>query len=128
MTPMTFGIGASTAQPDVCRTPPLEIPVPYVNVGNNSMAVPTYYTIMIQGQPELNLGGTYSVTVGDEAGATGGVVSGTFSGPGKPMQGSMVYFVGGMPSWRVTAPTVQNTNNCAGTSNVPSQTIKMVLS
>ena len=128
MTPMTFGAGASTAQPDVCKTPPFDVPTPYVNVASNSMAVPTYYTIMIQGQPELNLGGTYSITNGDEAGASGGVLSGTFSASGKPLMGSMIYYVGGMPSWRVTAPTIQNLNNSSGTSNVPSQTIKMVMS
>ena len=128
MTPMTFGAGASTGQPDTCKTPSPagEVPVPYVNVASNSMAVPSYYTIMIQGQPELNLGGTYSATNGDEAGVGGGVASGTFSGPGKPMQGSMIYYVGGMPSWRVTATTVHNTGNSPGTSNVPSQTIKIV--
>ena len=44
------------------------------------------------------------------------------------MLGSMIYMVGGMPSWRLTAPTLQNLTNCPGVTTVPSQTIKTVLS
>lgn len=127
MTPMTFGPGSSIGQPDVCNVPP-GIPTPFPNSANNAQAVPSYYTVMIQGQPELNMGAVYSATVGDEAGAMGGVVSGTFCGTGQFMQGSMVYNVGGMPSVRTTAPTLHNNGNCPGSAQVPSQTIKFVMS
>ncbi|MCY4305514.1 MAG: DUF4150 domain-containing protein [Aestuariivita sp.] len=128
MTPATFGIGQSIAVPDICKVPPFAVPAPFPNNGLNATVVPTYYTIMINTQPELNIGACYAVTLGDEAGAMGGVVSSTISGIGRPMLGSVVYFVGGMPSWRVTALTIQNMINAPGTTMVPSQTIKTVLS
>lgn len=128
MTPMTFGIGMSTAVPDVCMTPPFAVPAPFPNMAQNAMAIPGYFTIMILGQPELNMASQYALTNGDEAGTMGGVASGVFCGLGRPMLGSMVYFVGGMPSWRMTAPTLQNLTNAPGCSMVPSQMIKVVLS
>ena len=127
MMPMTFGMGMSMATPDVCMTPPFAIPAPFPNMGNNAMAVPTYFTIMINCQPELNIGGQYAMTNGDEAGTMGGVASGMIMGMGRPMMGSTCYFVGGMPSWRLTAPTMQNMSNAPGVSAVPSQTVKIVL-
>ncbi len=125
--PMTFGMGMSNAVPDVCKTPPFAIPAPFPNLGNNAMSVPGYFTIMINCMPELNMASMYAVTNGDEAGAMGGVVSGIIAGPGRPMMGSTCYFVGGMPSWRLTAPTIHNMMNAPGISAVPSQTVKMVL-
>ena len=123
----TFGAGMSIATPDVCKTPPFAIPAPFPNVGNNAMAVPTYYTIMINCMPELNIGGTYAITNGDEAGTLGGVASQVVMGPGRAMMGSMTYFVAGMPSWRLTAPTLHNLTNAPGSTLVPGQTVKLVL-
>lgn len=124
----TFGTGMSLGVPDVCKVPPFGVPSPFPNTATNATAIPTYYTVMILGQPELNMGATYAVTNGDEAGAMGGVVSGMICGPGRPMLGSLTYNVGGMPSWRLTAPTIQNMGNVPGTTTVPSQTIKAVMS
>ena len=123
----TFGPGMSNAMPDVCKTPPLAIPAPFPNLAPNAMAVPTYFTIMINCMPELNLGSMYAITNGDQAGTMGGVASGTIMGPGRPVKGSMVVFVGGMPSWRLMDPTIQNLTNAPGVTMVPSQTTKIVL-
>ena len=127
MMPATFGTGMSTAVPDVCKTPPFAVPVPYPNMGNNAMAIPGYFTIMINCMPELNLISQYAITNGDEAGAMGGVASQMIIGMGRPVMGSTVYFVGGTPSWRLTAPTIQNMANAPGITMVPSQTMKIVL-
>ncbi|MCY3811466.1 MAG: DUF4150 domain-containing protein [Gammaproteobacteria bacterium] len=123
----TFGIGMSQAMPDVCMTPPLAIPAPFPNLGQNAMAVPTYFTILINGMPELNITAMYAITNGDEGGALGGVASGVFMGPGRPLMGSQVMFVAGLPVWRLTAPTLQNLTNAPGMTMVPSQTVKCVL-
>ncbi len=128
MMPMTFALGMSMAVPDVCMTPPIAIPAPFPNIANNAMVIPSYFTIMILSQPELNLGAQYGMSSGDEGGTFGGVASGIFMGLGRPVMGSVVYFVGGMPSWRLTAPTLQNLTNAPGTTMVPSQTLKTVLS
>ena len=123
----TFGPGMSNAIPDVCMTPPFAIPAPFPNIGMNAMAIPAYFTIMINGMPELNLGSQYAITNGDQAGAMGGVTCGIIMGPGRPVKGSMVVFVGGMPCWRLMDLTIQNLTNAPGTTQVPSQTIKIVL-
>ena len=117
----------SIATPDVCKTPPLAVPTPYPNMGNNALAIPTYFTIAINAMPELNLTAMYAITNGDEAGAMGGVASGMIMGMGRPMLGSQVCFVAGQPVWRMTAMTLQNLSNAPGTTTVPSQTVKQVL-
>lgn len=124
----TFGPGMSVGMPDVCKTPPFAIPAPFPNNAMNATAVPTYYTVMILGQPELNIGATVAVSVGDEGGAMGGVVSNVIVGPGRATMGSMTYTLGGMPSWRTMAPTMHNLMNAPGTTMVPSQTIKTIMS
>ena len=124
---MTFGSGMSMATPDVCMTPPLAIPAPFPNIANNGMTLPAYFTIMINCMPELNQGSQYMMTSGDEGGAMGGVASGTIMMMGRPTLCSTVYFVGGMPSWRLTAMTMQNLTNAPGCTMVPGQFIKLVL-
>ena len=66
-------------------------------------------------------------TDGGDAGTLGGVASQVVMGPGRAMLGSRTYFVGGMPSWRLTAPTLHNLSNAPGSTLVPGQTVKLVL-
>ncbi len=127
MMPMTMGAGMSMAVPDVCKTPPFAIPAPFPNIGNNALAVPGYFTIMINGMPELNMLSMYALTSGDEGGALGGVASQIIVGPGRPVMGSTAYFVGGAPSWRMLDPTIQNLANAPGVTLAPSQTVKLVM-
>ncbi len=129
MLTMTMGPGMSTATPDVCLTPAAlgaPVPIPYPNIGNNALVIPAYFTLLIQGMPELNTMGMYAMTSGDEPGVQGGVTSGTTMGTGRPVVGSMVNFLGGAPVWLMSKPTLQNLNNASGTTMAPSQTIKMV--
>ena len=123
----TFGTGMSNAVPDVCMTPPLAIPAPFPNIANNALALPGYFTIMINCMPELNVASMYLITNGDEAGMMGGVASGMIMGPGRCMLPSMAVFVGGVPVWRTTAMTIQNMSNAPGVTSVPSQTVYQVL-
>lgn len=124
---MTFGAGMSMATPDVCKTPPLAVPAPFPNIGSNAMAVPAYFTLTINAMPELNLAGMYAITSGDETGAMGGVVSQVIAGPGRAVMGSQCVFIGGMPAWLLTRPTIQNLANAPGVTTVPGQTVKSVL-
>ena len=119
--------GTVIAFPDVCKTPPFAIPAPFPNSAMNAMVIPAYFTIMINCLPELNLGCMYATTTGDEGGALGGVASGIIKGPARPVMGSLCYFVGGMPSYRLTDPTINNLSNAIGSDMVPSQTTKQVL-
>lgn len=122
-----FGNGMAMANPDVCMVPPFAIPTPFPNLGQNAMAVPTYFTIATLGMPELTITAMYAITNGDQAGAMGGVMSGTIMGPGRPLMGSQVCFVAGQPVWRLTDPTMQNLSNAPGVTMAPGQTIKLVL-
>ena len=126
-TPQTFGPGGLMAMLDVCKTPPLAIPGPFPNSGMNVAAIPTYFTVMIMGMPWLNVGTTVAISNGDEAGAMGGVVSQIIMGPGRPVVGSMIHMVGGMPSYRTLDPTLQNLANAPGTATIPSQTIVTIM-
>lgn len=121
MMPMTFGAGMSMGMPDVCKMPPFALPAPFPNMAMNATVVPSYFTIMINGQPELNITAMHALTNGDEAGAMGGVVSGVIMGPARCMLGSVRYFVGGAPSWRCLSPTMHNMINAPGATMAPSQ-------
>lgn len=123
----TFGQGMAMGMPDVCKTPPFAVPAPFPNIGNNAMAVPSYFTICINAMPELTLTGMHAVTQGDEAGVMGGVVSQCIMGPARPLMGSQAVFVGGMPVWRLSDPTLHNISNAPGVTSVPSQQTKLVL-
>lgn len=122
-----FGGGMSNAMPDVCMTPPFAIPAPFPNIGTNAMVIPGYFTIMINGMPELNITSMYPITNGDEAGTMGGVASGMIMGTGRCLKPSMAVFIAGIPVWCVTAMTIQNLSNAPGTTMVPGQTISLVL-
>ena len=123
----TFGPGMSQAVPDVCMTPPFAIPAPFVNLAQNALAVPSYFTVAINAMPELNMTAMVALSNGDEGGTMGGVASGMFMGPCRCMLGSQVVFVAGQPTWRLTATTLQNLSNAPGLTAVPSQTVKQVL-
>lgn len=127
MLSMTFGAGLSMGTPDVCKSPPLAVPIPLPNIASNGLVIPTYYTIMITGLPELNITAQHAITSGDEAGAMGGVVSNMIVGPARPIKGSTFYFVGGSPLWRLMEPTMHNMSNAPGVTMAPSQTLKVVL-
>lgn len=127
MTPQTFGPGSTIATPDTCMTPPLAIPAPFPNLAVNSTAVPSQYTIMINGQPVLTTAANNPTTSGDEAGTLGGVVSGIIKGPAMVVMGSMAYVVGGTPAARNLDPTMQNMSNGGGAHSVPSQTVVTVM-
>ena len=123
----TFGPGLSLGAPDICKTPPLAIPAPFPNTAMNAMAIPSYFTVMINCMPELTVVAMHPITMGDEAGTLGGVVSQIILGPCMCTLPSMVCFVGGMPVWRLTAITLHNLANCPGVTTVPSQPILQVM-
>ena len=74
----------SMAMPDVCMTPPFAIPAPFPNIANNALAIPGYYTIMINGMPELNTASQYAITSGDEGAPSAGSRAAPSSDPAAP--------------------------------------------
>jgi len=76
--------GMSLAFPDVCKTPAPPappIPIPYPNTGKaaDTTAGPT--TVKTDGQMPMVKGSMYSMSMGDEPGSVGGIISSTVKGP-----------------------------------------------
>ncbi|AIO70538.1 hypothetical protein DM82_4630 [Burkholderia oklahomensis] len=113
---------------DVCKTPPLAIPVSYPNIANKPEAVPNVPNIIYAGGPVHNLNTIIPVTHSDEPGSMGGVASGTVSGPSRHVKGSGKVMIQGAPQTRLTDTNLPNNQNTAGNSVAPSQTITMTLS
>ena len=72
--------GISTATvPDVCKTPPNSLPVPYPNIAfSRDLAKGTTTVTADGGNKCANYGSEFSKSTGDEPGTLGGVKSGTF--------------------------------------------------
>ncbi|MBB5413880.1 hypothetical protein HDG34_007863 [Paraburkholderia sp. HC6.4b] len=113
---------------DVCKTPPVAIPMSYSNIANKCEAVPNIPTIICAGGPVHNMNTIIPITHADEAGSMGGVASGTVGGQSRHVKGSSKVMIQGAPETRLTDMNLPNSQNTSGFSAVPSQTITMTLS
>lgn len=112
------GAGMNICFPDVCATPPVGAPVPYVNLGMNAAAVPfaikTYFSCV----NALNQGSMIPLTLGDQAGAMS-----PFMGPGQVAVGNPKVFIEALPGTNLTCPATGNNMVAAsGAVLVPSVT------
>jgi hypothetical protein len=108
------GGGTAAAYPDVCKTPPGPVPVPYPNTGSLSDARGTPH-VKIQGNQVLRLGDEIQLSTGDEAGVAGGVVSGTIKSKIKFLTAwSHVFADGKMVAYQ----TVVTGHNGPGVKNI----------
>ncbi|AXM95518.1 DUF4150 domain-containing protein [Pseudomonas plecoglossicida] len=127
------GAKANSTAPDVCQTPnPAgQIPVPYPNLADTSMADPggLVRDVLVAGMPAMNQMSKVTTTNGDQAGVGGGVVSAKIMGEMTFVNGSLQVKVGGKPAVRVTCQTTHNGSppNTMGLVSAPSQTQVMVL-
>ncbi|XCN73049.1 MAG: DUF4150 domain-containing protein [Candidatus Electrothrix aestuarii] len=117
--------GMDIAFPDVCKTPvgPAIVPIPYPNIAMKTMAVPptTSMKHLIMFMPSHHVGTTVPTTMGDNAGALGGVASQIMMGPARNTKSSMKVITGGMPATRMLDTTMQNLTNASGMTLVPGQ-------
>ncbi len=119
--------GLSLAVPDVVKVPPLGTPAPLVNMSNEPMGVPFCVKVLFDGTPAHNLNTHVPLTMGDQAGAMGGVVSGIVMGPTTPVTGAFTVLVCATPATRVTSTSLQNGVNAVGVALAPSQLKVMLL-
>ena len=80
------GMCSTTGPIDVCKTPAPPappIPMPFPNLAMCNQADPSKCTkkVTILNQPALTKDSEIPMSLGDEAGSVGGVVSGTIKGP-----------------------------------------------
>lgn len=126
----TKGGGVSNALPDVCKTPappaPAPVPIPYPNIASFTQSNPGTCTkkTKIMNQPVVTQATVVLMTSGDEGGVAGGLISGQFKGPSKPVTYSMKVKFEGQAVVYQTCSIGQNgasANSPAGIHSVPSQ-------
>lgn len=127
---MNTQMGAmSMAMPDVCKipAPPAPpIPTPFPNNAQSSMGNPSTASkkVMVANSPAHSLKTIVTLSMGDNAGVAGGLVSSKMMGECRHSKGSTKVMVEGQPSTRITDMTMQNAMpaNAVGTTIKPAQT------
>ena len=119
--------GMDLAPADVCKTPPLGIPIPYPNQANGPEAIPNIPNIIYVGGPVHNLNTIIPVSHNDEPGSMGGVASGTVAAFSKHITGANKVIIQGAPITRMTSVNQTNANNTVGSRITPSQTKILIL-
>ena len=105
------GIATATV-PDVCKTPPGPVPIPYPNVAMSSdLAKGTINVKADGGNMCANVGSEFSKSTGDEAGVLGGVVSGVFTKEATWMTYSFDVKLEGKGACRLTDKMFMNHSN-----------------
>lgn len=117
-------MGMDLAFPDVCKTP---VPVPFPNMALGPMAIPNVPNILLMAMPAHNLGTVTPITLGDQPGALGGIISQTFMQQSRHITGAFTVLLKGTPCTRMTSLAVQNRCNIVGMRIVPSQFKVLVL-
>ena len=120
------GGGQCLGVPDVCKTPsPVgPIPVPYPNTGMLMQAQNTSPKVKFVQKEAVTLKSKIPKSMGDEAGAAGGIVSGMIMGEVSFKMGSSKVKVEGQPVVHLTSVSSHNGTNAnmpAGAQIVPSQ-------
>lgn len=109
--------GTCNAFPDVCKTPtpvgPPPIPIPYPNVALLVQANPLTCSkrVKIMNQAVVLRQSVIPMSLGDEPGTAGGVVSNTFKGPVQFKRGSVKVRADGRPVAFLTCMTGHNGMN-----------------
>ncbi|RDU94733.1 DUF4150 domain-containing protein [Trinickia dinghuensis] len=110
--------------PDVCKTPILvPVPIPYPNITMSTLHIPSVFNVMFGEGLAENLMTEGTISMGDEPGVEGGIVSEIFMGPDTYVMGSMKVIVGTAFAARLTSLVGMNGMpfNTMGMSIVPAQ-------
>jgi uncharacterized Zn-binding protein involved in type VI secretion len=100
----------TSGPPDVCLTPPQNLPVPYVNVAFSKDLVQGSTTVTVDGEPIALKDSEFSTSTGDEPGSGGGVASGVNKGWAKFINYSTDVIVEGRNVCRLSDPMIMNGN------------------
>jgi len=119
-------MGMDLAFPDICKTPPALIPIPYPNFALGPMGIPNAWNILLMGMPAHNLLTTIMMTNGDNPGLALGLISPSVMGPSRHITCVPNVLFKCIPATRLTSLAVQNRFNALGIRAIPSQ-IKVVL-
>lgn len=124
------GLGTSIHFPDVCKTPmgPMVLPMPYPDIAMNAMAVPFSPNIFVGFVPATNMASMKMMTMGDEVGILGGLISGAIKMQGNTLMGNPTVLWNNIPAEHLLVPTAGNNFNAMlGAQVVPSLTSTFVM-
>lgn len=121
-------VGMDFAFPDVCKTPPALIPVPYPDMAFPMAAIPVAITLLFNNAFAHNLATRVPVTVGDMAGVALGLISNTVASSSRRLfMNSYTTLLYGTPANRLGCGGPQNRMNTVGFTVVPSLTHILIL-
>jgi len=124
--------GQTLAVPNVCNTPSPSgtVPIPYTSLGGYSDAQSYSNKVTIRNKNVCTTDCSISSTSTDEAGTSGGVISGSNSDEAAPLTGSMKVYAEGNPVVRFLDPVQSNGSsaNSYGACISPSQTLVLCMS
>ena len=113
--------GVATAFPDVCKTPSPAgpVPIPYPNVAMSADTAQGSQDVKVDGNPIMLQGSNFKMSTGDEAGVSGGVVSGQIKAKAEFINFSFDVTVEGKPVPRLGDMMVQNKGGAPNTAPMP---------
>ena len=113
--------GVATAFPDVCKTPSPAgpVPIPYPNVAMSADTAQGSQDVKMDGNPIMLQGSNFKMSTGDEAGVSGGVVSGQIKAKAEFINFSFDVMVEGKPVPRLGDMMVQNKGGAPNTAPMP---------
>ena len=122
-------MGMDLAFPDICLTPmPLPVPIPYPNIALGPIGIPPAIKILFFACPAHNIATIVPLTLGDQPGVLGGIMTGTFMFPSWHIGFfSVTTLLMGIPATRMLSLTTQNLWNSKGIRLVPSQVKVLIL-
>ena len=117
----TASDGVATAFPDVCETPSPTgpVPIPYPNVAMSADTAQGSQDVKMDGNPIMLQGSNFKMSTGDEAGVSGGVVSGQITATAEFVNFSFDVMVEGKPVPRLGDMMVQNKGGAPNTAPMP---------
>ena len=119
------GVSAATL-PDVCKTPPNSLPVPYPNIAfSRDLAKGTTTVTADGGNKCANYGSEFSKSTGDEPGTLGGVKSGTFIKEATWITYSFDVKLEGKGACRLTDKMFHNHQNTVNMAGLLQPTLEM---
>ncbi|WP_437723147.1 DUF4150 domain-containing protein [Sorangium sp. So ce861] len=118
----TSGGGLDFGIPDVC----LPGPVPYPNTASRTMATAVAYKVIFGRGPAHTLTTIIPISMGDNPGILGGVISRRNMGPSRRLVPYPKLLLQNKPAVRLGATGIQNQINVNGTTIAPSQ-VKVLL-
>jgi len=110
--------------PDVCKTPiVVPVPIPYPNITFSLFHIPSVFNVMFGIGLAENLQTQGTISLGDQPGVLGGILSGIFMGPDRYLLGSLKVMVGGIFAARMTSLVGMNGTpfNTVGMNLLPGQ-------